>query len=240
MASPTLTSVVGGAKGTAAVKVSNIGGVASKGLMGVSLFLSADKNLDANDTPLATVSKKLSLKFQGSKALKLKFVYPSTLPDGSYFLIGQVDRAGVFAEQSETNNVGASATPVVVTKPFADLGVTPLVGAAPGTTLTPGKKSVVSFTLNNTGNVPSASAVDVQVLAVPVSTTQTTVPLTTIRVSAKVKAQKTKTIKLKFAVPPTLPPGDYTLRVVVDPQGLLADPQAVNNTFDLPGTVTVI
>src|SRR5262249_8003223 len=110
-------AVVGGAKGSATVLVSNTGSIIAQGTVTVQLFATGNGQADA---PLGTITKKLKLKPGKSKGLKFKFLYPSNLPDGPYTLVGRIDTLNVVSEQSETNNE-ATSSPITIAAPFVDL-----------------------------------------------------------------------------------------------------------------------
>jgi subtilase family serine protease len=106
-------TLAGGATVTFRVSVTNGGNVSLKSTLGLSLYLSADALLDADDTalPLATVS--VSLKAGGSKAVKAKVAVPAATP-GDYFLLVRIDPANEVGELDESNNLLASALPTIV------------------------------------------------------------------------------------------------------------------------------
>lgn len=69
-------SIVIGKRGSATLVLTNAGNVAYKGPLQVTLDASADANED-NDTPLATLAKRVSIKPGATKRLKIKFTIPA-------------------------------------------------------------------------------------------------------------------------------------------------------------------
>jgi hypothetical protein len=101
--------------------VFNNGNTVAQGQLAVSVYLSADAQLDASDAPLGTSPlKSVSIKPGGKKDVKVTMqAPPADTAAGRYSLIAVIDPTNVIAEASESNNTALSATqvPVVKTRP---------------------------------------------------------------------------------------------------------------------------
>ena len=113
-------SVLGGGKGTASVKIAEAGTQLAAGTFAIELFVSSSQNLTTEQTPIQSFSEKVSLKAGKSKTYRLKFVYPSSLADGSYFLAATVDTGSV-RDLNPSNNTSASASSTMIAEPFVQL-----------------------------------------------------------------------------------------------------------------------
>ena len=106
-------AVVGGAKGAASVAVSNLGDVLATGTMDITLYASGDAELGTDDRAFLTLAgrpvKLKPLAARGkAKAFKLKFTFPTDLPDGSYFLLADVDASGSMGARRRMAQVKAA------------------------------------------------------------------------------------------------------------------------------------
>src|SRR5207249_1186522 len=81
------TSVIGGAKGSALVHLTNRSKSIVSGLYSITLLASpSDASLDSTDVKLVTLSHvRLKLKPGKSANLAARFVFPAHLADGTYY-----------------------------------------------------------------------------------------------------------------------------------------------------------
>ena len=152
-----------GRKGKFKIKVANAGAAIAAGTPLVELFASADTSLDETDHPIATFSLgKIKLKPDASKVLSASFVYPSSLPTGTYFLLASVDSTNVIAESNEANNISATSTAIRIGRAAADLAgqfgplaTIPLAGQA----------FSLPLVIDNLGNIAANGPIDVDLFA---------------------------------------------------------------------------
>ena len=167
---------------------------------------------------------RLSLKPGQGKTLKLKFKYPTGLPDGPYYVLADAEAGR--QDVNASNNAGASPAPVTVARPFASLTGT----LAPPPPLADGRKATLVLDLQNAGNVPASGAARVTVYASSDATLDPADRAITgpgvLRVG--LKPGKGKASKFNFLVPPDLAAGSYFLIASIDESGLkLSNPTSV-------------
>ena len=80
-----------GKAGNFTVLIANNGNVAAKSRVPYTLFASTDEVVDPGDIVLRTGAKRVKIKPDGTRAMKLKVKIPSTLPPGSYRLFAHLD-----------------------------------------------------------------------------------------------------------------------------------------------------
>jgi uncharacterized delta-60 repeat protein len=102
--------VAGGrARGVALVAIGNTGARRFVGNVTVRLLASADQTLDAADTVLARVVRRLAIGPGSTRHVRLPLRrIPASIPAGDFHLLAQVDDANAAAETSELDNVTAS------------------------------------------------------------------------------------------------------------------------------------
>jgi hypothetical protein len=207
--------VIGGqTKGSAAVRVTNIGNRPSAAPASVRLVLSTDGVIDGGDTQVAvTPAKMLRLRPGQSKNVRAKFVIPA-IADGNYFLLAEADAGQQTPEMNEGNNVGSSAAAIPVAAPFLDLSVS--FGAAP-TALVTGQRGQITLMVRNLGNVPAKGVVPVRLLASLDGALDggDGVLASLPAVKLNIKAGATKAVKLKFNVG-GVAPGTYFYIASID------------------------
>jgi len=141
-------SVIGGAKGTATIKITNGGSATASGPETLTLLASTAANFSVNNVVVTTVPLgTLTLKPNAAKTVTIKFNYPTSLPAGSYSMLVIPDSSNS-VPQSGFNN--AISSPVDIAPPF-----TQLAGGLPGRpprALEAGKKASVAVEASNSGN----------------------------------------------------------------------------------------
>ena len=221
-------AVLGGSKGKATVKITNLGQTPASVPVGVTLYVSDDATFSANDVAVKTITKNFKLKTNKSKSVKFSFVYPGTLGAGNYFLIARADSTNAIAETKERNNFGATAATVNIAPPFVDLQATL---PAPTGKLTPGGAAVAVVNVINAGNVTLSKPVSITLAA---SLNGVSSTLTTFTKKLKIGAGKSAKVKIKFTFPNTLTAGAYTLTATVDSAGSIGESDKTNNVGTSP------
>ena len=199
-------SVIGGAKGTVSVTITETGTTPATGTFMIELIASSTQNLTTPQTMVQGFPEKMSLKEGKSKTYKLKFLYPSALPNGSYFMAADVS-AGNARDLNLSNNTSVSSTPTVIAKPFVQLKG----GVLTAPTFNGAKPAVVSFIITNIGNEPATMASAVQFFASTTGTLAGAISLATAPLSLGLKPNASHAFKAKLSLPTTLPAGTYTL-----------------------------
>lgn len=242
------TTVVGGAKGRATVRVTNAGPAVASGPLSISLYASTGATLELAGSQLITTldaTKPVTLRTGASKAFKLRFAYPATPnPNGStdpvaYTLLASVDEPGVITESNETNNVVAAAAPVTIAPPFVELS--PSFDAGSPATAARGGRLVLTPALQNSGNTKASGIAKVSVLFSADSTADLTDAVAVaadrkINLKPGPRAQKQK---ISLTVPPDLAPGTYTLIVLLNTLGSIPEANPEPNLINAPTTIVI-
>ena len=235
---PPPASLLAGGKGRMTVRVTNAGQAAVRAPLAFEVLASSDAFAHPDDVGLATVTKPVKLAPGQSKNVKLNFVVPAGVPQGSYLLLVRPDAGGAVAETVEFNNVAATAAPVTIAPPFSDL--TGSIGSLTVAGLGARRQVRGVLSLQNNGNAPYTGPVTVSLLASADPLADATdVPFATLPARVmKLKANGRRAVRLK--APPTgLAPGTYHLVARITPAGSPADTNAANNDVVSAGTFTV-
>jgi glucose/arabinose dehydrogenase len=234
-ANPDLTVAVAGPLPAAAIKgsvlktkvrVTNAGRTPLAGGVNLGLFLSPDTYLDSEDVMVGTLPKNLKLKPGASKVIALPVTFPASIVDGRYHLLAFADSGKSVAEPDETNNVGASATPVTLAAPFRDLSVS--IGQM-AVMPAPTRRGTATLLVRNSGNVTAAGAVGLVLRASSDAAADDSDSLLLQSTKTiKIKAGGSKLIKLRF-VPRTLASGTYYVTANVVTTGTIPETDQTNN-----------
>jgi hypothetical protein len=217
-------SVVGGAKSTVSVQVTEGGNLPVTGVVTIELFASPDADSTAGISAFASMPEKLKLKENQAKTFRLKFTFPSPATSSTDYLLATVD-PGSLQDLDILNNTAASTSTVVIANPFVDLSGSGLTAPV----FTAGKPATVSFDVTNNGNVPTTARSAVEFLASPDGTFAGGIPLPTVPLMLNLKPGATKVYKIKLTLPTTLPSGSYNLLALLDPANVVNDPNTGNN-----------
>ncbi len=218
-------SVVGGAAGKLAVRLTNTGTVAFSGPVTVTLYASTDGTVANQDGTLTTLTiKSVKLKAGTSRTVTLTFKYPSTgLATGDYFLVASAD-----ATATDTQSTSAATTnPVAINAPAVDLSVAFANTAA--VAVTQGKKGKAALRIDNLGNVVASGTVTVTLTAVS-TVDGSTETVTAVTKKAKIAAGKSLALSLPFTAPLDMTPGDYTLVATITSTTTVTDTNTANDT----------
>jgi uncharacterized membrane protein len=152
-------SMIAGQDGLLKLRLSNTGGYRYTGPLGVTVYASADATVSADDASIGTASlKQVRLQPRASKRLKVKLSFPTSLPNGAYYLVAQVTASESETVPAET----ATSSPVQIAPAHADLaatfGDTPIRVAA-------GHDASATVMIQNLGNVTATGPLDLGVYA---------------------------------------------------------------------------
>jgi hypothetical protein len=201
--------VIGGGmriKGQAVLQLANRSGTPINGVATIRLFLSADGTFDASDRAAGDpAAVKLKLVPGAHKRVAVRLSSLPLVPEGSYHLIAQIERAAATAE-----TVATSATFTVV-PPLVDLRASSPALLARGGSATAGKTASASLAVENAGNIPARGKAAVSLFAQPVAGGER-VPLASgLPVTLNLKPRGHATVRVKFIVPTGFTPGSYLL-----------------------------
>jgi hypothetical protein len=107
--------------GRAWFTVTNAGDRPVAGPVAFTVVASADDHFDAGDTELASSTRRLVLRPNRSRLIRVRLgTLPATMPAEDYHLLARLDPANLVAETSETDNVSPPPSPLLhVTLPGA-------------------------------------------------------------------------------------------------------------------------
>ncbi len=140
-------SVIGGAKGTATIRITNDGNATAAGAETLTLMASNTGAFSAGNVVVSTVSLGAAkLNSGASKTVSVKFNYPTNLASGSYSLLAVPDSSN--SAPQTTFNIAESSS-VIIAPPFTQLQGS-LVKVPQ--TVKAGKNTSVTVGVSNTGN----------------------------------------------------------------------------------------
>jgi subtilisin family serine protease len=161
---------------------------------------------------------------------------PASLAPGRYYLFARANDNGAFLETDTSNNVGVSATSLVVGPDLVVTSASVAAGVAPGTNVS------VSYTLANRGGQP-AGPFTTGFALVPVDTTGTPtgreIPLGPSSSAVTLAGGASHPYVSAVGIPATTEPGTYRIRVTTDDGNVVVEADENNNSL-LTGIVNVI
>ncbi len=203
------SSIVGGQKGSATIKITNNGTAAATGPQTLTLFASTTGSFSASNVVVTTTSlKTLNLKPRASKTVTVKFNYPTTLPADTYRLLAVPDSSDSVAQASF--NIAASS-PIVIAPAY-----THLAGAFPGklpATIKSGQSVALTIQVSNSGNQAFSGPLSITVLeAADPDLDQGSTTLAPLSVkTARIAAGRHASYQIKFKAPADLQTGSEYL-----------------------------
>ena len=99
------------------MRIVNQGDARANGPVSVTLYASTDATLDASDTPLTTITRRVRLKPGQGRNLPIAFATPATLPEGNDYLLAKMDGGSLRWRETSLRR----QTPLAVKQPFVDL-----------------------------------------------------------------------------------------------------------------------
>lgn len=222
------------------------GGEAEAKQFRYAFWISTDPALDREtDLPIVLASDENARVQSMPAGFELGFFkswkVPADLPDGDYWIIGEVDATGVIAESDEGNNVGVTVVPFTMRydEPECyDFGLVQLEVAPLSTHW--GGSVLVTATVQNSGSEPTP---DGWLLRAYLSLTQTLSPQNAILVGTypleAIPAGETKTYELLIGIASDLPVIPHYLGVVIDPTSAYAECSESNNSKLFPEPVKI-
>jgi hypothetical protein len=202
------TSVVAGSAGTVKLRLSNASGNRFSGPVTIGLYASTDAAVSITDGALVTSLSidGLKLKDFGSRTIKMNFTYPAGLAEGEYSLVTSIQAVATNALTAVAN--GPSA--VMIVAPRVDLSAA--FGTRQPVLVKPGRRTSVTVTLTNLGNVTAMGAMTVGLFSSsdPVPDTSDP-PLVTLPAKAiRMLPGMRRSFRVRFIAPESSP-GTYSL-----------------------------
>ena len=214
-------------KGTATLRVTNTSGALFNKPLQLVLFLSTSPVLDSTAYGVASpVYSKVVLRAGQSHTFHLKFTYPSTLPAGSYYLIGSVT-----AEKSDGEDqfIVSSPTQVAVSPPTVTLQ-SAIVNPG-GIRVKPGHKATANIRVSNAGNVAAAGIITISLFASADTTLDDSdTPLKTLKKRIRIRSGGSLTVGAGFVAPPGSQGGAYAVIAQVNSSTAPRDTDADDDT----------
>jgi hypothetical protein len=204
-------AVVGGSntKGSAVVKVSNTGNIASTGLTTVGIYASPDGSA-ADATLISSVTKRLTIKPGGSTSVSVPLkLIPASL-DGSYTILARVTDPASAVTSTPTR------TTVNIAPPFVSIAAT-AVAVSQGT-VAPGKSATLSITLENNGNIAATGQATIGIGLSSDGVTQAA-SITSLLKTVTLPVGRPVVLHLKFTIPAATAAGTYYPLVTYDQDG---------------------
>lgn len=157
-------SVIGGSAGVVRLRITNTGDSRFTGPVSITLYAANNDSTDstslASDAAATTATfSNITLGANRSQVVSLKFHYPSSLADGSYFLISSLDEMGLDTADSVTT----APSTLRIDAPTVDLAAT--FAASQPVRVRQDKNNSVVIVLRNTGNVTATGTVNLSLYA---------------------------------------------------------------------------
>lgn len=208
-------ATVGGKSGSAKVRVLNEGTERWTGLATITLYVIPGDEPGVGDTPVATLTKRLTIRVNKTSTQTVRFIYPVLPADATLNIVAVIAPAEGQVETDSGNNTAASATSVLVAKPF-----TRLTGAFKPIAKPVSLAKTFSRTISiaNSGNVKFSGQVTAQVyLSTDGFFDEADALFGVVTKTMLISAGKAGSLTVKFALPwpITVSPGAYTLFIVI-------------------------
>lgn len=235
-------SVIGGGKGRAMVRVQNAAPAGAAPARGyVMLSASADTTLDAGDTPMLHAAVPVRLRPGRGRSLRLKAVYPTGVPDGSYYLIAHASERSETIFNAKAPAVALAPTPLAIVPPKVILTGTSL--APDSTTLIRGGRAFATLLVTNAGNVRYSGTVSTDLAASVDAATDTPGDNTPLGLSNRrisLRPGQTKRIRIEFgAAAAALPPGPVFLAANISAAPLASGLIPIGSVILSDGVLTI-
>ncbi len=220
--------------------VLNISDLAAKkynetGAFDVGLYLSPSISglPDLNNLTLLATRHVMNLVPGASSPASNTVTIPTSVTEGTYYLVAIADINGTVIEQDESNNSKAAASTIAITANQPDLAVTSLSGPASITRDVPFN---VTTTVSNLAS-PSAGAFRLGIYLSTDANIDTGDILIGSRSIASLAGLASDSATTSVTVPSaTVPAGTYYLGVIADDQGAVTESNESNNTAALGGS----
>lgn len=195
--------MIGGSAGVVRLRITNTGDSRFTGPVSITLYAANNDSTDstslASDAAATTATfSNISLGANRSRVVSLKFHYPSSLADGSYFLISSLDEMGL----NTADSVTTAPSTLRIDAPTVDLAAT--FAASQPVRVRQDKNNSVVIVLRNTGNVTATGTVNLSLYASSNATLDTATDVLLTGLSGRsihLKPGQSTRIRLTFQSP---------------------------------------
>jgi len=208
-----VSTVIGGSAGVVRLRITNTGDSRFTGPVSVTIYAAGNDSTDstslAADAAATTATfSDVNLGANKSQVVRLKFNYPSSLSDGSYFLISSLDEMGLDTADSVTT----APSTVRIDAPTVDLAAT--FAASQPVLVRQGRTTSAIVVIQNVGNVTASGTVALSLFASSDPTLNTSSDALLTGVSGRsvhLQPGHSTKIRLIFQSPANLTAGNYYL-----------------------------
>ena len=193
------------------------------------LLLSTDQTTTGQVADLGTVNVP-AITPGGMTTVTRPVQIPVGVVPGLDYLLALADQDDAIAEPSQANNLGASATRLVVGPDMTVTTASTVAGTIPGANVS------VTYTLKNLGSAPAPFSVGF--VLVPVTPAGPDIPIGPTRTGVVLATGATLATSSTVLVPPGVGAGQYRVRVIADPGDAVIEALETNNST-MTGLLTV-
>lgn len=218
------SAALGGAHGSAVLRVTNSGSIRVSGLFNVDLLASSPlSGIDLSGPPLASLKGiRIGLGAHRSTALRFRWAYPTSLPSGTYSVVAVI-RDARNAGQVESIVPGPE---IQLNQPFVDLAIQSVMSPVK---LTPKRSATIRVVIANLGNAPAKGLVDLDVLTSLDQTPITATEIQSATRSVSLQPGKKRAYSVPLRVTSTLAAGTYYIGTQITSVAGLADRDLLDN-----------
>ena len=201
-------AVVDGDAGSLKLRLTNTASTRFTGPLSISLYASSDGTVSNSATFITSITiSKINIAAGGSRAVRMKFDYPTGISDGSYFLVASIDATGTNTEPAQA----ATSSPVTIAAAFVDLAA--MFAASQPVQVSPGHGATVAVTITNMGNVAATGTLGLNLYASASQTLDSSAQLLTALTSRRISLRPGHSITLHvhFTAPGGQAGGTYNL-----------------------------
>lgn len=212
----------------------------------IAVYLSTDTIADAGDVVMAGPtdlgSSVNQMAVNASQGYFKSYTIPTSLPDGEYYIIVEVDPLQQLLEEDETNNLAVSAFPLTVAFEEAQCFDLMLAGLEVSPSITYWNGSVaVKTTVRNPGSQAVPAGAKVRAL---LSLQAALNPAVATKVGewtlGEIAPGAELVLEEVVKIPNSIPVKPHYVGVILDPEGLFPECSEANNAGLYPDPVTIV
>lgn len=218
------SSVLGSSKGKLVVTLSENQTPKFSGPISIAIYASTDNTFSDDDALVTTMMlPRVNLRQGVGKNVTLKFNYPSSLANGTYYLLANADATSTNTAVS----TAVSGSKVTFTAPTVDISA-----AFDGpVAVVPGQAANGVLILSNIGNVLANGSANITLYSSTDKVLDSSDPViaTIPGVKIRIKPGQSKKFHVHFVAPAKLAAGSYNLIASIDPLTVPTDTNTANN-----------
>jgi hypothetical protein len=225
-----------------AIRLTNTGDALAAGNAKISLYASTEPIFNADATLLASSTKSVRLRPRQSAPVLVKFPAPTSLPNGSYFLIARVD-APATPDGTVAETIVTAPHPVSIPQPFVDLSGR--IVTQPGAIAVTASRNAAGgagVLVLNSGNIAARGPLDIQVFASADNTLDSAdTPIASVHFkNVNIRANGARLFAIRLSVPGSTPVGSYTLFASINTANTIAETTLANNIVSAPRPLVLV